>query len=437
MTTTTPTPAPIDVSRVTPTPNAPALAPIDLAPPIPTASAPAPALAPVDLPRPIPTAPAPIDLSQPVFGAAASFPSSLDPARALAEAAPALAAHLSDFHRHPAGLPDLRAAVAERYTRRGVPTTPDHIVVTSSPQAALALAIGLFCAPEDRVLVENPTHPDTLAVLRSCAVRPVPIPLGGNGITPADLPGRFVHTAARLAHFSAGYQNPTGHLPSAEVRLAAAESARRSGTWLIADETAIEPVLDGVAPEPFTLGVPRAAAERIVTIGAPSQTHGLALRVGWLRATPRTAAALARHQADAGLGASALDQILTTNLLHQADADLPAHRAQLRERRAALESALTRLAPEWSWRHPAGGLTLWVDLGRPAAAALTTHAANAGVHITPGSRFTLDPGAHDHHIPLPFTLPAPALTEAACRLATAWHQTLSTPRSPDRHMWTV
>lgn len=318
-----------------------------------------------------------------------------------------------------------------------MPTTPDQVVVTSGPHAALALAIGLFCAPEDRVLIENPTHPDTLAVLRACAVRPVPIPVGANGITPADLPGRFVHTAARLAHLSAGYQNPTGHLPSAEVRLAAAESARRSGTWLIADETAIEPVLDGDAPEPFALGVPRAAAERIITIGAPSQTHGLALRVGWLRTTPRTVAALARHQADAGLGASALDQMLATNLLHRAEADLPAHRAQLRQRRAALEFALTRLVPQWSWRQPTGGLTFWVDLGRPTAAALARHAANAGVRITPGSRFTLDPGALDDHIPLPFTFPAPVLTEAARRLATAWHETLSTPRPADYHAWTV
>jgi DNA-binding transcriptional MocR family regulator len=382
------------------------------------------------------SAAAPIDLSRPILGPAAGFPAQ-DPARVLAEAAPAIAAHLSDPGRHRAGLPDLRAAVAEQYTRRGLPTTPDQIVVTGGSRAGLALAIGLLCGPGDRVLVENPTHPEAIEVLRSCAVRPVPVPVGYDGITPAALTATFLHAAPRLAHLGAGYQSPTGILPSAEVRLTAADAARRAGTWLVADETAIEPVLDGDVPEPFALGVPAAAAGQIITVGAPAQTHGAGLRVGWIRTTAHTAAALARRQAGTGQGVSVLDQILAVDLLRRGEAVVAERRAVLRERRAALEAALTRFVPQWSWRRPAGGLTLWVDLGRPSAAALARRAADAGVRITDGSCFGVDPGTFDQRVPLPYTLPPEVLAEAVRRLAAVWCQGDCPLPPPDRPVWIV
>ncbi|MFH9223563.1 hypothetical protein [Streptomyces lydicus] len=45
---------------------------------------------------------------------------------------------------HPYGLPDLRAAVAERFTRRGLATVPEQILVTSGAQHALTLVLGVW-----------------------------------------------------------------------------------------------------------------------------------------------------------------------------------------------------------------------------------------------------------------------------------------------------
>ncbi|MFI6743223.1 aminotransferase class I/II-fold pyridoxal phosphate-dependent enzyme [Nonomuraea sp. NPDC050451] len=60
----------------------------------------------------------------------------------------------------------MRAAVAERFTRRGLATVPEQILVTSGAQHALTLVIGLLCEPGDRVMVENPSYPNALEAMR-------------------------------------------------------------------------------------------------------------------------------------------------------------------------------------------------------------------------------------------------------------------------------
>ena len=53
----------------------------------------------------------------------------------------------------------LRAAIAARYTARGVPTAPEQIVVTAGAQHALTLLLRVLAGPGDRVLTEHPSYP--------------------------------------------------------------------------------------------------------------------------------------------------------------------------------------------------------------------------------------------------------------------------------------
>ncbi|KOU26800.1 hypothetical protein ADK51_13915, partial [Streptomyces sp. WM6368] len=78
-------------------------------------------------------------------------------ADALARAAARLPALARTPGYHPFGLPDLRSAVADRFTRRGLPTRPEQILVTAGAQQAFALIVSLLCRPGDRVVTENPT----------------------------------------------------------------------------------------------------------------------------------------------------------------------------------------------------------------------------------------------------------------------------------------
>ena len=83
---------------------------------------------------------------------------------------------------HPAGLPELRARIAERFTARGAPTSGEQIMVTSGAQGALHLLASRLLGPGDVVLVEQPTYPNALEAFRRTGARLVPFPVTDGGL---------------------------------------------------------------------------------------------------------------------------------------------------------------------------------------------------------------------------------------------------------------
>src|SRR5207245_1058137 len=78
----------------------------------------------------------------------------------------------------PAGLPALRRAIAARLTAQGVPTSEAQVLVTTGAQQALGLVAALLVRPGTPVVVESPTYPGTLDVLRGVGARLLPVPVG-------------------------------------------------------------------------------------------------------------------------------------------------------------------------------------------------------------------------------------------------------------------
>lgn len=102
-------------------------------------------------------------------------------AAAYASIVPALAGIRGDIGYRPMGHPVLRAAIAERYTRRGIRTSPDRILVTTGAQQALSLLARAFLSPGARVLVEAPTYHGALEVFRDAAAVPRALRSGSAG----------------------------------------------------------------------------------------------------------------------------------------------------------------------------------------------------------------------------------------------------------------
>lgn len=90
---------------------------------------------------------------------------------------------------------------------------------------------------------------------------------------------------------------------------------------------------------------------------------------------------LARLSLD--LGAPVLEQLVLTHLLSGPSADAAAQRDRLRVHRDVLAAELRSALPQWSFRLPSGGLSLWVE-PRPVASALAAGAEREGLVITPG-----------------------------------------------------
>ncbi|AZM57133.1 GntR family transcriptional regulator [Streptomyces sp. WAC 01529] len=356
-------------------------------------------------------------------------------AAALTRVAPHLADHADTPGYHPYGLPELRAAVAERFTRRGLPTMPEQILVTAGAQHALTLVLGLLCRPGDRVLAENPSYPNALEAMRRARLRTVPVPVTDTGWDTEIVESTFRQAVPQLAYLIPDFHNPTGCLMPEGERGRVLRAAQRSGAWLVVDETLAELALDAPAPAPFVSHAAPGGTGQLITIGSMSKTHWAGLRVGWLRAPARLVTELAGQRVATDMGGSVLDQLLALDLLDRAD-ELPASRLeQLRGRRAALAAALAEHLPRWSWRLPPGGLSLWVDLGQPIASALAERALEHGVRIESGACFATDPGVFEQRLRIPYTLPGDTLREAVCRLATAYGGGLAPVAAARRPHW--
>ncbi|GAA5609743.1 PLP-dependent aminotransferase family protein [Streptomyces platensis] len=338
---------------------------------------------------------------------------------ALARIAPQLAEHVHTPGYHPYGLPELRAAVAERFTRRGLATVPEQILVTSGAQHALTLVLGLLCRPGDRVMAENPSYPNALDAMRRGRLRTVSVPVTDTGWDIEITESTLRQVVPQLAYLIPDFHNPTGCLMPEGERVRVLHAAQRSGTWLVIDETLADLALDVPAPPPFATHATPDRTGQVITIGSMSKTHWGGLRIGWLRAPARLVTELAGQRVATDMGGSVLDQLLALTLLTQAADLLPPRLEQLRRRRTALAAALTEHLPQWTWRLPPGGLSLWVDLGEPIASALAERALDYGVRIEGGTHFATDPGLFEQRLRIPYTVPPDTLHEAVQRMATA------------------
>jgi len=333
---------------------------------------------------------------------------------AAAQAAAALPRFAASLGYTGLGLPELREAIAARFSSRGAPTSADQILVTSGAQHALHLVLRLLCAPGDRALVDAPTYPRTLSALTSARVRAVGVPLRERGWDAEAWAHTIAAAAPRVALTIPDFQNPTGLVMAVADREGLARTCARAGVVLVADETTAELRLDGPAvPPPLAAHDPGGA---VVTIGSMSKGAWGGLRLGWVRASPRLVRDLATLRGDLDMSSPLLEQLVAVSLMEHWDDVLASRRELLRVRRAALLDALAEYAPAWTLRRPRGGLSAWVRLPAPVATALASAAARERVLITAGPAFSVD-GTFEHHLRLPYTAAPAALRDGVRTLA--------------------
>lgn len=314
------------------------------------------------------------------------------------------------------GVEALRSAIAERYTARGVPTTPDQILVTTGAQQAISVLTAAYVGRGETTVVESPTYFHALEPTRRLGGRVVGVPVGDV----ETLASAVRRTRPRLVYLVPDFHNPTGTTMSADARAAVRDLADRTGTTVVGDETLTDLALDpgSRVPEPFAGD---GASPHVVTIGSASKSFWGGVRVGWVRADPQVVRRLARVRESADIATPVLEQLAVVELLRRADAILPGRVAELRARRDLLVELVRDALPGWRVPVPPGGLCLWADLGRPLAQALAAAAVRHGVLVTPGPAFTPDRSSRDR-VRLTFTRDPDQLATAVPRLARAWAQ---------------
>jgi len=355
----------------------------------------------------------------------AALPAPSEPLRrAAAAAVHDLDAHLGGHGYDLLGLPVLRAAIAARFTARGVPTSADQVLVTAGAQHAIGLVLLAMAGPGDRVLVEHPTYPNALDAIRARGGRPVPVPLGpgpdGTGSWDLDAVTAAVRDAApRLAYLIPDFQNPTGAVLDDPGRERLVDLARRTGTALLVDETLTELSLLGPTPRP--VAALAADSPLLLTVGSAAKVFWGGLRVGWIRTSAAMVRRLAALRASVDLGGPVLEHLVVARLMPELEQITATRRTELAAARDHLLGRLGETCPGWRPSRPGGGLSLWVDLGAPVSSRLTMAARRHGVLLAAGPRFGVD-GAFERYLRLPFTLRRDRTDVALERLATAWRQ---------------
>jgi len=331
-------------------------------------------------------------------------------AAAFAEALQALPAALPGHGYFRSGLPELRALVAERYTRQGVATSPEHILITAGAQQAISFVVALQRRGE-RVLIEHPTYPNALAVLRAPGTAIVEAPSPDDDPDASGLAETISASNPALAYLMPDVHNPTGAGRTSDGRELTASALSDAGCVALVDETLRDLRFGGPPDPPFAALSPSA-----VSIGSLSKSVWGGLRIGWIRARPDVIRRLAVVAARATMGGPVVEQLAGCRLLERLDGDLVARRRELRERRDVMLAALAAHLPTWTARRPEGGQALWSRMPAPISTAVTEAAEPRGLLLAPGPLFGTG-RAFEDRLRLPYTLPPDRLEAAVSLLA--------------------
>jgi len=381
------------------------------------------------LPRDLPEGPLHLSGAAEIDFSIAALPAPKEVHAAYAEALAELPRYLPTVGYEPAGIMDLRKAIADRYAHHGVPTEPAQVLVTQGAQHGLVLLLALLARPGDPVVIDHPTYSKAIEAIRAASCQPVAVNLPGSGWDAEQWQLAIRQSGSTLAYLLPDFHNPTGRLMGPECRRRMAGIASSHGCHLIVDETMIDLWLD--VPRPISMAAFDKAGQ-VISLGSMGKSFWGGLRMGWIRASRDIIAALSAARAANDMGSPILEQLAATALLRRPDNILDERRNSIREQRDHLLRLVADELPDWRFDRPLGGLSAWAELPHPVSSALAVAAHDLGVRIAPGSRFGIG-GAFERFVRLPFALPTSALSEVVERLAQAWRQVSSahpTPRTP-------
>jgi aspartate/methionine/tyrosine aminotransferase len=191
------------------------------------------------------------------------------------------------------GIRSAREAVAADYTRRGVPTSPDRVLITTGTSEGIELALNALVDEGDDVLVPLPTYPLYTAILAKIGAQPRYYRTDPNRDWLPDLDHlRSLITPRTRVLVVIDPNNPTGAVYPTSVRRSLIELAERYELTIVADEVYGDLGFEGSVPLLGTLDVDAP----IISFSSLSKAYlAPGWRAGWLvvGSSPRLDEALA------------------------------------------------------------------------------------------------------------------------------------------------
>lgn len=338
------------------------------------------------------------------------------PAHIVAAAKEAMANGQCDHYTSPAGLIELRRAIAAKLAREnGIDADPEtEITVTTGGQEGLYAIMQALLDPGDEILVPDPRYSSYDAAISRAGGVIVPVPTwqaDDFDLRPAEVERRITPRTKAILLVTPG--NPTAGVISPAHLRAIAALAVRHDLVVISDEIYEQFVFDGAVH--FSIGSLPEMRERTITLNGFSKTYAMTgWRLGYAVAPPALTRAIRAMKASISIAAPTISQWAGVAALNGPQACVAQFRATYDERRRALMPALDALG--FTYGHPYGTFYIFVNIattGMPAFTLARKLLEEAHVLIFPGTGF--GPAWSDY---LRFSIlqPTPVLMEAVARL---------------------
>lgn len=313
------------------------------------------------------------------------------------------------------GLAELRRAVATMYSEEGLLTTPEQVLITTGDQQALSLLTQHLVETGDSVVLEDPTSPGMLDLLRH---RAVTIRTTRSVASAGERPLLdLVNRASPTMVYTITSLGPEGLVSERDAILRLAKGLSGFAGAIIEDTSSRQLVWDD--PPPYLASVARDTA--VFTVGSMSKLFWGGLRVGWIRGDENAIVRLSRAKARADLGTPVLSQVVAAWLLHRRAEVREGRQIEVRGRIEEATRVIAELLPEFEITPTAGAVALWLRMPRGASRPFAETARRRGVAIVPGDALSAD-GASDAYIRVAIGGSPSIFEEGIRRLAIAWSE---------------
>ena len=201
------------------------------------------------------------------------------------EAAARACADPRNHHYTPTGgLPELRAAIAEKTKRdSGYDVRPSQVLVTNGGKQAIFEALATLLDPGDEVLLPAPywtTYPEPIAYAGGRTVVVPTNATSGYKVSVDQLEAATTERTRALVFVSPS--NPTGAVHSPEQVEAIGRWALERGLWVLTDEIYEHLTYDGRDAPSLPVLVPE-QADRCIVVNGVAKTYAMTgWRVGWV-----------------------------------------------------------------------------------------------------------------------------------------------------------
>ncbi len=184
----------------------------------------------------------------------------------------------------PAGIAELRKALAQHYSEKmGLPTRDAQVVISNGAKHSIHNALMAICGPGDEVIIPAPYWVSYADLVKLTGATPVVIPTteeSGFKLTPEQF-HKAATSRTKLLMINSP-SNPTGVVyERSELEALADAVLAYPGVGVLSDEIYEQLTYDGATPTCFATLRPE-LADRTITISGVSKTYAMTgWRIGW------------------------------------------------------------------------------------------------------------------------------------------------------------